>query len=82
MKKVKPEAIETRPQYAKRPVSLKRQVPILLGLSAISVAAVCLSFNQRAEATIISNWKGRWDCNLDGRPAVLTLELVETHTSY
>ncbi len=88
MTKIKLEAIETQPQNAKRRISLKRRVPILLGLGAISVAAVCVSFNQGAEATIyvrpnpwtviLPDWAGRWNCNLDGRQAVLELNLANT----
>lgn len=90
MNKVKPEAKETQPQNAKRRISLKRKVPILLGLSVISAAAVCISFHNKANATlyvrpnpwtvILPDWAGRWSCNLDGRPAVIELNLANTTT--
>jgi hypothetical protein len=88
MKKVKLQAIDTQPSNEKKRISLKRRVSILLGLSAISVAAVCVSLNQKVEATqyvrpnpwtvILPDWAGQWNCNLDGRSAVLQLYLANT----
>jgi hypothetical protein len=42
-------------------------VPALLGLTAINVAAISLSFIEKAEAITASDWQGTWNCNLDGR---------------
>lgn len=60
----------------------------LLGLSAISAAAVCVFFAKGADATlyvrptpttvILPDWEGRWNCNLDGRSAVIELNLANT----
>jgi hypothetical protein len=50
---------------------ITRLLPVLLGLSAINVAVVCLSSPQKAEAQITrSNWVGTWSCNNDGWPDV------------
>ncbi len=60
----------------------------LLGLSAIATAAGCVFLTQRADATlyarqnptdvILPDWVGRWNCDLDGRPATLELRLANT----
>lgn len=54
----------------------------------MGLATGCLLFTQSAYATtygrrnptdvIPPDWTGRWNCNLDGRPAVLELNLANT----
>ncbi|GAB4181543.1 MAG: hypothetical protein Fur006_16670 [Coleofasciculaceae cyanobacterium] len=68
---------------------LTHKVSTLLGLIGLSTAAFCVSFvffNQAAKAqlvrpnpwtVILSDWQGTWNCNLDGRLAVLKLQLLE-----
>lgn len=58
----------------------------LFSLCAISVAAVCVFLDQKADAVtyvrrypwevIPPDWVGTWDCNLDGRATVMQLNLV------
>ena len=87
MKTVKME--ETQSKYALRSNCFKHKVSKLLGLIGLGAAAFCVSivsFNQAAKAqlvrpnpwtVILSDWQGTWNCNLDGRSAVLKLQLLE-----
>jgi len=63
-------------------------VKTLLGLSTLGFAAGCILLAQGANATtygrrnptdvIPPDWVGRWNCNLDGRNALLELNLADT----
>lgn len=51
-----------------------RLLPIQLGISAISTAVVCMSSIPKAAAVVPSDWKGTWNCNLDGRTTQITFK--------
>lgn len=63
-------------------------VRTLLGLGAIAVAVGAVFLAKEADATLYvrrsptdiipPDWVGKWNCNIDGRSAVLELSLVDT----
>jgi hypothetical protein len=62
----------------------------LCALGGVVVVAICIVFGQQTQGTelnsdirrnptdiILPDWRGKWDCNLDGRQTTVEFRLVE-----